>query len=241
MVLLKLNQKFRPLCQTAIAAAGAALLMVGLHQAAHRAWAAEPERNLHTFHIQDQSLNCEDCHAPHQTIKTETCANCHEPGDVKGYVKKFSEQAALPGMAPRPRDHADDFRRAHGPQAELNPTRCTTCHAQRFCQDCHEGVNLQGNIHPLNFVQTHPFEARGQEEECLTCHQTRQFCEDCHLQPGHRAINHPVGPGWANTVDGGAHKSEAESDLESCLACHDLGTAEPVCTRPGCHSGNGGK
>jgi hypothetical protein len=190
--------------------------------------------------VADQGLACEECHAPNLTIKKETCQNCHETTEIDGYLTKFHEQMAIPGLAPRPGDHADDWRRAHGPRAELDHRRCSMCHTQSFCQDCHEGINLQGRIHPLNFVQTHPLEARGQEEDCLTCHQTRQFCLDCHQQPGRRIINHPGGLFWANTTEGGAHKEEAESDLESCLDCHDMGADDPVCTRPGCHDGSNG-
>ncbi len=240
MVLFQLISKLRPLLKIAATAAGATLLMVGVHYYSHQAWAADPDGNLHTQHIVDQDLACEECHAPQLMIKTESCANCHDPAEVDGYYNLFHEQAAIPGMVPRPRDHADDFRRAHGPAAELDHQRCSMCHTQSSCQDCHEGVNLQARIHPLNFAQTHPFEARGQEAECLTCHETRQFCLDCHRQPGRRAINHPVGSLWANPQEGGAHKDEATGDLESCLACHDMGTEDPVCTQPGCHDGNGG-
>jgi hypothetical protein len=240
MVLFKLIPKSRPLLNIAIAAAGAALLIAGIIYGYHPVWASDLEMNLHKLHVAEQGLTCEDCHAPQQVIRKENCQNCHEPDQVAMYLQEFHEQVIIPGMAPCPRDHADDFRRAHGPQAELDPNRCTECHAQRFCQNCHEGVNLQGRIHPLNFVQVHPFEARGQEEECLSCHQTRQFCVDCHNQPGHRVINHPVGPGWANTTEGGAHRDEASTGLESCLDCHDLGAADPVCTRPGCHDGSKG-
>ena len=118
MVLFKLNQKLRSLAKFALPIAGAALLIAGLQSGAHQAKAGQA-RNLHDLHVKDQSLNCQTCHSPNQSIKKEACQDCHDVGEMPGYLKQFSDQAALPGMTPRPSDHAQDWRRAHGPQAKV--------------------------------------------------------------------------------------------------------------------------
>lgn len=199
--------------------------------------AAPPEPIYHDLHVKDQGLDCEGCHAPNLTIARDACQECHDSAEVEGLVKQFTDQVTQIGLPPPPPDHTQDFRRGHGPFASVDPTRCTRCHQERHCQDCHEGVNLQGNIHPLNFRDTHRFEAEGNEQDCLVCHESRQFCVDCHQQE--RLLPHPLGSSWANT-EGGAHTTEAAMNLETCLACHDLGSADPVCTRPGCHDTAGG-
>ncbi|RJP76421.1 MAG: hypothetical protein C4524_10110 [Candidatus Zixiibacteriota bacterium] len=195
------------------------------------------DRNLHQVHVTEQNMSCQDCHEPNLQINREFCVNCHAATEVDGLVEAFRENTAGLNRPPLPPDHTIDFRRQHGQDASLQPEWCTRCHAQRFCLDCHEGENLQGRIHPLNFRFTHPFSVLDQESECLTCHETREFCVDCHRQQ--RVLTHPLGAGWANVTTGGAHAGEAEANLESCLSCHDLGLDDPTCIRPGCH-GHGG-
>ncbi len=280
---------------------GASLVLiatVGLIQVRQSPGAAEPPATLHAVHIQDQGLNCSDCHARDSGVQQQVCENCHDAADVNALRQEFerqvrSAQGTQPvtvlvfdhethpaevtceqchqnaltierisfyenlqmsacmecheemngpmqcsichgsGAIPPPSDHAQDFRRRHGVMAGLDDRSCGMCHEQRYCQDCHEGVNLQGNIHPLNFRQTHAFEALGKEEDCLVCHESRSFCVDCHRS--NLVLRHPLGQIWANVTDGGKHREAAETDLDNCLSCHDLGASDPVCLRPGCH------
>lgn len=196
--------------------------------------AADPEPPLHTIHVVDQELACTDCHGVELTIQKDFCAECHDADEVEGLLVKFSAQVAEIGPPQPPADHTMDFRRAHGASASVDRDYCSRCHREDFCQDCHEGINISGRIHPLNFKATHFFDAQGQEEDCLVCHETRQFCTDCHRR--NMVLPHMLGPGWANGAQGGTHAEEAESNLETCLDCHDLGMSDPVCTRPGCHN-----
>lgn len=198
--------------------------------------AATPQRSLHDLHVKGQGMGCKDCHVQGQLPKQEVCQNCHEASEVEKLFSTYVINVSQFG-APKPEDHTQDYRRVHGAISATDPANCSVCHEQRFCQDCHEGENIQGAIHPLNFRRTHAFEAAGHEQDCLVCHETREFCVDCHRQ--NLVLFHPLGPSWAKPEEGGAHKEEAEADLESCLDCHDLGNADPVCTRPGCH-GSGG-
>jgi hypothetical protein len=183
-------------------------------------------------------VTCGLCHQHAETIerisfyenlRMSACMECHEE---EGGPLQCTLCHGSGAISPPP-NHAQDFRRRHGVAAGLDDRHCGMCHEQRYCQDCHEGVNLQGSIHPLNFRQTHAFEALGKEEDCLVCHESRSFCVDCHRT--NLVLRHPLGQSWANTSDGGNHRDEAETDLESCLSCHDLGADDPVCLRPGCH------
>jgi len=198
--------------------------------------AAPPKSSLHDYHLVEQEMNCTDCHVEKQAASREACANCHEADEVSELLAAFRMDVERNG-APKPESHASDWRRAHGAMAAADPGECFRCHEQRTCQDCHEGENIRANIHPLNYRNIHAFDARGHDQDCMVCHETREFCVDCHRQ--NSLLTHPLGPAWANS-EGGEHRDEAEADLESCLACHDLGRDDPVCTRPGCHDSAGG-
>lgn len=149
-----------------------------------------------------------------------TCLTCHEQGEDL-----------------RPASHTINFRHAHSDLAR-NDSRgqsagfsCNTCHQSGFCQDCHEGENLDRRTHALNFEFTHALQARGKEAECATCHTEREFCTACHNDRQVMPHNHTAG--WAIQQIGGRHKAEAENDLENCMTCHEH-NAEQIC-QP-CHS-----
>lgn len=109
--------------------------------------------------------------------------------------------------------------------ADMN---CATCHTRQFCQDCHEGDNLDRLTHPLNYEVTHALEAQAKQAECAVCHTERQFCIECHSENNVMPHNHTVG--WTNKFpnDGGRHKVEALNDLDACIACHEQ-NAELIC------------
>ncbi len=156
-----------------------------------------------------------DCMACHSTQKvSNACLACH-----------------LPGEDLRPEDHRLDWEHRHQDFAGREPGRCEECHKADMCQECHQGDNLFQRSHPANYEYDHAFDARGQERECSVCHET-EFCVACHRD--NNVVSHPVfDRNWANRSDGGAHREEAESDLGSCIACHDEGEQDPICAQ--CH------
>ena len=87
-------------------------------------------------------------------------------------------------------------------------------------------TQLLYSIDPLNYQFTHALEAQGKESECSACHTERSFCIECHRDNNILPHNHTAG--WINTIDGGRHKTEAEIDLESCMACHEQ-NADQIC------------
>lgn len=188
-------------------------------------------------------LDCMACHAPIME-KAEvgapeslpgmvSCMNCH---DNKGVINTC-ESCHLPEEELKPESHTINFIHTHSDLARMNETKtsggfnCQTCHSKNYCQDCHEGENLDRRTHPLNFEFNHALAAIGKEAECASCHTDRQFCIDCHRDSQIMPHNHR--PGWAIPNVGGRHKDEAMQNLENCMACHEQ-NAEQIC-QP-CHA-----
>jgi hypothetical protein len=66
----------------------------------------------------------------------------------------------------------------------------------------------------------------------MTCHETRETCTSCHRSMV--KTPHPLGSlSFANKTNGGDHVKEAESFIEVCISCHDVGNADPTCNK--CH------
>ncbi len=144
----------------------------------------------------------------------------------------------MPGDKLKPISHTPNFTHTHGDMARLNVREmnadmdCATCHKPKFCQDCHEGDNLDRLTHPLNYEFTHSLDAQGKERECAVCHTERQFCVNCHIDNQVLPKNHTAG--WVNRIpnDGGRHRVEALNDIEACMACHQQ-NADQICQA--CH------
>lgn len=184
-------------------------------------------------------LNCNDCHAQ-VSQKTmvgayvlpdmSDCMDCHAS---KG-ISNECNTCHLPSEKLMPKSHTPNFIHAHGDMARIGETKmnanmdCATCHQPQFCQQCHEGDNLDRLTHPLNYEFTHALEAQGKQKECASCHTERFFCIECHIERQIMPHNHTVG--WSNRIpnDGGRHKVEALNDLEACIACHEQ-DAQQVC------------
>jgi len=166
-------------------------------------------------------VQCLDCHDQHAVTSVE-CTTCHGP-----------KEDLVPD------NHSPDFIHAHSDLARTSmPTdgdkTCQTCHDTNYCQDCHEGDNLDNVTHPLNFDLTHALDAQANERLCVSCHSDREFCVDCHNDNFVLPRTHV--PGFVNSVDGGLHAFEAENDIETCMSCHNS-NAEEIC-QP-CHGSPG--
>lgn len=186
-------------------------------------------------------LTCDNCHGDikelestvAQILPTMTeCIACHQEKTASTQC----ETCHLPNENLKPLSHSPNFIHTHSDLARNDATdisgnkKCSTCHQTNFCQDCHEGDNLDRRTHPLNYQFTHALQAQGKEKECSTCHTERSFCIDCHRDNQIMPHNHVAG--WALPNVGGRHKDEAANDLESCMACHEQ-NAEQICQK--CH------
>jgi doubled CXXCH motif protein len=176
---------------------------------------------------------CANCHG------ADGCAACHM-GDGRPAVI-----ARLPSTAPGrpagvvlagrlPAGHSADFVANHGTAAALGTPDCASCHEDRQCQACHDGVGRPG-FHPIDFVVRHAPEAFANDLECAACHSREGFCRECHQGLGLAATRsgsaafHDAVPDWLL-----AHGAAARQDLEACTTCHQQGT----CLR--CHSAKAG-
>ena len=118
--------------------------------------------------------------------------------------------------------HPTGFARTHSTIAASGEIQCASCHAQRFCADCHRGERTTRRYHPANFVSIHAPQAYGRDNQCTACHSTEAFCRDCHRQAGLAArtnvrstVFHSAQPLWLLQ-----HGRVARQDLPSCTTCH---------------------
>ena len=160
-----------------------------------------------------------------------TCINCHGGADLR-------EDAAAcischgDNFNFKPVTHTVSWGKDHGINWQVQSNSCNHCHSMSYCQDCHQGDNLDQQIHPLNYRMSHGLEARANKENCVTCHQEFSFCNDCHLIEMVMPKSHSFA-GWSNSSDGGLHAREAQYDFDYCQSCHSDANSDVVCVR--CH------
>lgn len=189
-------------------------------------------------------MSCISCHReitqleqpePYLLPTMTTCMNCHDQRKASTNCNTCHK----PGENLKPATHGVNFIHTHGDLAKsgggvkAGEKNCNVCHQSNFCQECHEGDNLDRRSHPLNYVYTHSLDATGKERECATCHTEREFCIECHHQNLVMPHNHTIG--WAIPNVGGKHREVAEADLENCMGCHTEQDAEITCQKSGCH------
>jgi len=175
----------------------------------------EKEQAGVTSHVPGRN-DCAGCHGLSDYWEDNTrCQQCH--------TKEFDF---------KPADHNNIWVKSHGVVSEVDEGACTHCHQNNYCTACHEGDNLDRLAHPLNFRNNHGVMARGNKDNCLTCHQEHAFCIDCHqtqlvMPRSHSFIGWTVGP------NGGQHAREAMYDFDTCSSCHNDAYSDNVCLR--CH------
>jgi hypothetical protein len=157
--------------------------------------------------------SCTDCHD--QLARENYCYTCHNTGE-----------------ALKPGDHNLAWNKEHGLASYTADNSCKTCHPDDMCLNCHRGDNLDHQVHSLNFVNNHSLQAKGNKENCYTCHEELSFCVDCHRQRMVMPRNHATAS-WSNTSSGGGHARAAKLDMDSCLSCHSDAAGDPVCVQ--CH------
>jgi hypothetical protein len=192
--------------------------------------------------------DCATCHAgiankenvlPYELPAMNGCIDCHDESGAS----RACEACHTPDYPLLPVSHSRNFLHTHADMAQsgiesLNGNMsCSHCHSENYCQDCHQGNNLDRRTHPLNYAFMHSLEAQGKEKECASCHYDRQFCNECHRNFQILPHNH-VG-GWVNAIpgDGGRHSFEAQNDIENCRSCHEANAAM-LCGTAGCHPAN---
>lgn len=177
------------------------------------------KENPGTYHIPENQI-CMDCHGDfdYAADKAE-CIICHAEQNFN-FV---------------PVSHSMNWNKNHGVVEMSDISTCSHCHQSSYCIECHQGDNLENQVHPLNFVNNHGIQARMKNDNCLTCHQEQFFCIDCHNAELVMPKNHSFA-NWSNNIpgNGGRHAREAKFDMDYCSACHNSAYSDNVCVV--CHS-----
>lgn len=177
---------------------------------------------------------CATCHT------RESCATCHgegQPAVAAGLTTARPDGpqgVTITAAAMMPVGHTPTFFDRHGTAAAIGVPQCSSCHAEKECVACHDGVR-KPSFHPVDFVVRHGADAFAERTECAACHSQEAFCRDCHTGLGFaaggrtNAAFHDAQPDWLL-----AHGQAARQNLESCVSCH----SEATCLR--CHSAKSG-
>lgn len=175
--------------------------------------------------------SCANCHT------REGCQQCHSGQSAADRIAALPERNTAPGvnLAARPRRaHPEGFGAAHGTTAGASGESCTSCHAQKFCSDCHQGGDSR-KFHPSNFAARHAQAVYASDTDCASCHNRESFCQSCHNGLGLSANGQrPTQFHNGQSIWLLQHGQPARQNLESCTSCH----TQSSCTR--CHSTKGG-
>lgn len=199
-----------------------------------------------------EQLACAVCHA------RNTCERCHVNADrleAIGSLERDSRVATLErGLVaeyPVPDTHLEaGWIWDHGSTALAETVRCSNCHTQTSCTECHveggeraaraiealpmptpdgaPGVDLAAageRVHPMDFADRHATFAATGALQCAECH-SRQYCSDCHAATESREF-HPE-----NFLE--RHALEVFSGGSNCQSCH---STEAFCRD--CHAETG--
>lgn len=196
-----------------------------------------------------------------------TCYECHND---QGPAANVCESCHISTVDLVPENHLQSAFLEKHKFLMKSDDNCEMCHSEQFCESCHTAtVALDVNnsatdfytpysphnyvdnekqqqitrVHDLNFRFSHGIEARGKTAECATCHQTENFCAECHnpenngdyAMSGLTPTSH-LGPNFILIglgSGGGSHAEMAKRDIESCASCHDTQGADPNCIM--CH------
>jgi len=176
------------------------------------------------------------------------CATCHLQQSDGLLATRFPSGMLAPSGTLRGDIHGMDWKSNHRQPALNDPEYCATCHAQPWCQSCHNGVVRPLDLHGGDYVSRHSIEARRNQPDCSSCHRRQTFCLGCHERlgvvahstlptsppvsaffPGSSRRFHP--DGWASPTAGASHHAwEAQRNLRTCASCH----REETCID--CHS-----
>lgn len=228
----------------------------------------------HKNHLGRVDGDCSVCHeamltstepGDGKTPTMATCMQCHQAQYDAFQCRQCHADLSEPRFQPQLARfrHQGDWLHNHKLQAqEANAAACAQCHMERFCSDCHSGVDNQVKasvkwpaevgrelVHRGDYVTRHPEDVRRDPQPCLSCHRINT-CTDCHERAGVRYIagnanpfgvnNHPFGDEIATSGHGiGSHpenRSIIRRNIVACAACHD--SKAPVCTT--CHASVGG-
>ncbi|NQU34878.1 MAG: cytochrome c3 family protein, partial [Bacteroidetes bacterium] len=161
----------------------------------------------HKIHFVDEDLECETCHGDMVNIgnfppipNMKECLDCHDTRAPLYCDGCHTNVATI-----RPSNHSITWLKDHDIAASINSSECQTCHIQNACDNCHSGAilsmdselptmnpipsyrpdlfvgkQLLNRNHSLDYVFTHGLDVTFKEKDCSLCHESSNFCSDCH-------------------------------------------------------------
>jgi len=181
-----------------------------------------------------ENFSCLNCHKnveQSETVKGEhlpkmaLCVECHDNRSFENYcyICHSKERNLMPV------GHTKAFcEKDHGFASYMQDLNCESCHTQSMCIDCHRKDNLDHKAHPLNYINNHGMYAKGNKDNCYSCHEELSFCRDCHQQRMVMPRTHAAA-NWSNRTTGGRHARAAQLDLDNCISCHSDAGGNPIC------------
>ncbi|MCA9545506.1 MAG: cytochrome c3 family protein [Myxococcales bacterium] len=195
---------------------------------------------------------CVDCHPAGARAEKAACLGCHDgqkaparcamchPAQPDQHLR--TDWGLGRSLVPDGRlgygDHGDpQWAKRHGPLAKAAPDTCDACHRKDECGACHVGQIRPLELHPADYLVSHPVEARRDLVRCATCHRQQTFCTGCHAQSGVVDSAGPLGfgavtqgsrdyhpPGFVGEAGGPVgpehHRHAARRSLNTCVSCH---------------------
>jgi len=189
-------------------------------------------------HAKHEGVDCSDCHAGVEKSTELTrgkyipsmdqCLKCHTELGVSVECQTCHKVLR---KEERPSSHGAGFDRAHGMLSQLADARCSICHQESYCQECH--LEKEPRNHTFAWKKkAHGGLAMIDRSSCQTCHKT-DFCVVCHSET--RPTNHAAG--WGNPLNSHCQTCHLPLSTSGCAICHK--TLESHLTvRPGDHIGN---
>jgi hypothetical protein len=143
----------------------------------------------------------------------------------------FASGEMLPPRWLHDAEHGPDWIFRHREVAANDSQFCANCHREDYCTDCHDGKVRSHVVHPSDYLNMHPIEARMQTVKCQSCHEEQSFCLGCHQRLGIAMSGptdvresgrfHPAKDIWSDPPrKPGHHSFEAEKNLNQCVSCH---------------------
>jgi hypothetical protein len=164
---------------------------------------------------------CFTCHSQEENaIAPGECGACH-PADFPLVPANHSDPNWLPPADP---GQVATVQAVHSDLALEDPTYCSMCHAEQFCNDCHQTPMP----HQDDWQAAHPQEVRNEGGgQCNRCHPDQLICNQCHhtgFQPG---------TPWTQQHPPLVQQAGAESCFNchnplTCAHCHITGEYENI-------------
>lgn len=185
----------------------------------------------HTHDAQEEGLTapgaCITCHPEDFELKpaSHNQAGFYPSGHAKlaqvEETRVAAAEAAEEGEGEEPSGHGGGEGIGESLRSVNSINECSTCHAKKFCSDCH-GIDMP---HPKEFSKDHGTTGKKSPKVCARCHgNAKQFCDECH-HGSSMEYDYNTGMPWRTQ-----HPSAVKQlGAQTCFECHE----PPYCAH--CH------